>query len=447
METAEYMWALISEEDYNCLLWGIVNNKVITGYKDYNYQGLFREFWQQSPVNYKKYIINKCASSGLLLPDLFKVEDKENISLILKDATASEKEKIISYEGKDICKSLIYSNKWDLLQFFINECISSKDVMIKFKEEFEKRIKCNRSQEYAKRKDVWDKFFQLLDNSIQKHDRKRSVEEDNHPAKKSSSQKNIEEFKEVMTTQSENLEGSFQELSNKDVKEVIRGMEKSRQRHIREKHYRLSTNQLSLLRKERSISLDQPKMVASSASGWMTDKGATEKSESSNDIQSNAADLKLQRQKDYEDDHILEIADQHLSKYDARKRNKCNSKNDYGSSKQEKQKYKSKEIINNHVTNHKQSSDNHQSRIISNKKQQWSEVIHSKQKQTSSNAFTNSDRKQHQIGERQQFSKQANQKQHFGNIYSSVSDQYRMMIGNNKSNNKWPNKINNESNS
>ncbi|WP_265040588.1 hypothetical protein [Wolbachia endosymbiont (group A) of Ectemnius continuus] len=185
METANHMWGFLPEEDYNLLL-RIIVNKVIDGYKDCNYQKLFEEFWQQSSMTHKAYVIDECAS-GSLLSKLFKVKDKKNIALILNDATTPEKEKIIFYrEGKDICEGLAYGNEWDLLEFFISECISSQEKMIKFKEEFKKRIvRCRSKEKLEEEKDMRCKFFQLLDDLIQKGDKKRSMEEENSsPAKR-----------------------------------------------------------------------------------------------------------------------------------------------------------------------------------------------------------------------------------------------------------------------
>ncbi|RDD35197.1 hypothetical protein Wcon_00664 [Wolbachia endosymbiont of Cylisticus convexus] len=195
METANRMWDFLSEEDYNYFLRETVD-KVIEGHKDYDYQKLFGELWQQSPNASQRYVIGKCASSGFLLSDLFKIEDEENVRLILNNATVKEKEEIIFYyKGKNICESLIYNNKWDSLKFFVQECISSKEVMIKFKEEFKERIIHRRSEEELEReKGMWNKFFQLLDDLAQENNKKRSMEEGgSSPAKRLCSI----EFKEV----------------------------------------------------------------------------------------------------------------------------------------------------------------------------------------------------------------------------------------------------------
>ncbi|WP_419215007.1 hypothetical protein [Wolbachia endosymbiont of Rhagoletis cingulata] len=185
METARRIWPFLSEEGYNLLLRLIVN-KTIDGYKDYNYQKLFAMFWQQSPATHKRYVIDEC-SNGLLLSKMLSIEDEGNTRLILKDATLIEKKKLIfSSRGEDICQDLIYGNKWDFLEFFIRECIPSNDEMVKFREEFKECMTwCCSKEEFAKSKDKWDKFFELLDDLIEKGNRKRGMDGANSiPAKK-----------------------------------------------------------------------------------------------------------------------------------------------------------------------------------------------------------------------------------------------------------------------
>ncbi|XP_023225606.1 uncharacterized protein LOC111626461 [Centruroides sculpturatus] len=91
METSNRMLNFLSKEDCHYFLREMAD-KVIEGHKDYDYQKLFGEFWRQSPTAHKRYVIDKCAS-GSLLSKLFKIKDKKNISLVLKDATLAEKRK------------------------------------------------------------------------------------------------------------------------------------------------------------------------------------------------------------------------------------------------------------------------------------------------------------------------------------------------------------------
>lgn len=194
MEAATRMLNFLFEKDCHYFLREMAD-KAIEGSKDYNYQKLFGEFWQQSPNAYKRYVIDQCAS-GFLLSKLFKVKDEKNIKLILKDATLIEKKKLIFCDrGKDICQDLVYGDEWGLLKSFILECASSKDEVIKFKEEFKELIIRRHSEEKLEReKGMWNKFFQLLDDLAQENNKKRSMEEGgSSPAKRLCSI----EFKEV----------------------------------------------------------------------------------------------------------------------------------------------------------------------------------------------------------------------------------------------------------
>lgn len=164
METTNQVWEFLHVMDYDCLL-ELIIHKEVNGLKDWDYRELFRELWTQSPDTHKNYCIGRCAS-GNILSDLFKMDDEENVKLILKSATVKDKEEIIfSYHGKNICESLVHRNKPAALKFFLRECISSKNVMIKFKNEFEDHIKLRHKKEkLVEEADVWNKFFQLLDD-------------------------------------------------------------------------------------------------------------------------------------------------------------------------------------------------------------------------------------------------------------------------------------------
>lgn len=161
MKISENLWIFLSEEDYYHLLSIIIYIKVIPGHRDHNYQKLFGMFWKQSPDTHKKYVIAKCASSTILLKDLFKIEDKENIKLIFDNATIAEREKLVFCEmGQRTCQNLIYGDKWDLLGFFIQECISSKEVMTRFKKVFEQHItRCCSKEQFTSMKNKLDKFY------------------------------------------------------------------------------------------------------------------------------------------------------------------------------------------------------------------------------------------------------------------------------------------------
>ncbi|WP_353274787.1 hypothetical protein [Wolbachia endosymbiont (group A) of Ennomos erosarius] len=157
MKTAELMWKFLPERDYAVLLLKIcdkIESKDETlkygEEKSFDYRKLLREFWNQSPEHYKKYVLNdkeityrngnkKTLKEGKeLLVKLFtlKNEDKKNIELILASATDKEKENIISSkEGKNIGIGLMKEEKWEILDWFVLNCFSSKEQADKFKRE------------------------------------------------------------------------------------------------------------------------------------------------------------------------------------------------------------------------------------------------------------------------------------------------------------------------
>lgn len=151
LETASRMFHLLTEENYHSLL-KIIVARVLDSSKDYNYQNLFREFWNESPDTHKKSYIRICVSDSTLLKELLKIDDKENVKLILGSATLKEKKEILySDEGMEICKYLHDRKKSDLLKFFVQECDSSKDAMIKFNKMFRRFVLCSQEKEEEER--------------------------------------------------------------------------------------------------------------------------------------------------------------------------------------------------------------------------------------------------------------------------------------------------------
>ncbi|GIY41905.1 ANK_REP_REGION domain-containing protein [Caerostris darwini] len=159
-----HIWTSLPKFDYNTLLWILTENLNMFGY---NYHKIIREFWLQSPISYKNFVINRQCRIGGFLSDLFKAEDKENIKFLLRNVTTVDKERMITcYSGVHICHNLIMKNKWDLLKLFIQESMLSEAGVTKLKEEFQKCLPMFYTERQIKwRKQKWNKFYQLLDDS------------------------------------------------------------------------------------------------------------------------------------------------------------------------------------------------------------------------------------------------------------------------------------------
>lgn len=173
LEMASRVWNFIPRQDYHFVLM-IILVKVRSGYRDYNYGKLFQDVWEQIPDADKNYIINNMSIASLL-DILLQVEDKENIKLIFKDATLIEKSEVIfSNEGQSLCRKMIIDDKWDLLKFIVQLLISSKDDLIKFKQEFEECIQ----REKPIFIDKFDEFCRILDDFVLQYDKETN---DNSP--------------------------------------------------------------------------------------------------------------------------------------------------------------------------------------------------------------------------------------------------------------------------
>lgn len=186
-ETASIMWSFLSKDNYGVLLCEMLK-KVHKGFKDFNYEKLFGENLQQSPETHKDYVLNTNSifTEGYLLAALFKIRSENNIKLIFRDPIFRSKKKIFySHNGQRICEGLIEGEKWDLLAFFIQECMSSRDEMVRFKRDFKKvMIRAAPTDVYERLKDKWNTFLRMLDDLIRGFDKRKCVEEDSSEGKR-----------------------------------------------------------------------------------------------------------------------------------------------------------------------------------------------------------------------------------------------------------------------
>ncbi|XP_015916410.1 uncharacterized protein [Parasteatoda tepidariorum] len=133
LPTIHHIWDIISGCDYLSVLKGIVN-KMEKNHEDtekYNqYKSIFKELWQYAPKHLKEYVFehNNGHSCHSIFSSLFCKENIDIIQSILRDANDIQKKKIIfsNYEV-DICRFLITSNQWDLLEIFIDYTLFARE--------------------------------------------------------------------------------------------------------------------------------------------------------------------------------------------------------------------------------------------------------------------------------------------------------------------------------
>lgn len=159
----------LSEEHYLTLL-ELIINKVTCGFKDCDYLNLFSEFWSLSNTNYKIYVMDECAA-GVLLPRMFLIKDVEYIKVIFKNASViMRKCFVLGRGGFDICKRLVYDDDWDLLKFFITECVASKRDMLKLIQRYEEYVTND-----GEKGDNCDNLFHRLDALLCGFDESKST--------------------------------------------------------------------------------------------------------------------------------------------------------------------------------------------------------------------------------------------------------------------------------
>lgn len=168
VEMTSRLWKFLDRREYVFVLTSILFQM---GLQDYNYKKMFQDVWEQMPDADKNYVINDNRSIVSVLEMLLQIEDKETIKLIFKDATPREKSKLIfSDRGQSLCKDMIYQNQWDSLKFIVQLLISSKDDLVKFKQEFEEAIEIDEKQRLIL---GFDKFSQILEDSVLQYDKEK----------------------------------------------------------------------------------------------------------------------------------------------------------------------------------------------------------------------------------------------------------------------------------
>ncbi|GFT97362.1 uncharacterized protein TNCV_243781 [Trichonephila clavipes] len=56
METLSVVWDVLPEKDFVFLLHVIICQKILMGWRDFNYVDLLRRVWDESPVRFKGYV-------------------------------------------------------------------------------------------------------------------------------------------------------------------------------------------------------------------------------------------------------------------------------------------------------------------------------------------------------------------------------------------------------
>lgn len=156
MKMADIASSFFLEKDYYCVLQEIIF-RVRSCYQDYNYEELFGVFWQKIPSEYKLEI---CDS---LLHDFITTADDKSLILIVNALTAPEREKLIcSVSAGIVCRELVYGNKWNLLEFFIRQCVTRKDLLAQVEKDW--KVLVSAPGETKEENDSQRKLFIMLEN-------------------------------------------------------------------------------------------------------------------------------------------------------------------------------------------------------------------------------------------------------------------------------------------
>lgn len=125
----------------------------------HTYRECFESICQQIPTDDRSYVITT------LLPDLVRNLKNFGFKIGLGILTTQEKEQfILSNGGKSVCRYLVCERKWDLLEYFLAECVTSANAVTIVRNECESNAKLYSYWDQRENVVLPQKIFSLLDN-------------------------------------------------------------------------------------------------------------------------------------------------------------------------------------------------------------------------------------------------------------------------------------------
>lgn len=137
--------------------------------RDCIYKELFAEVWKQMPNFIKIDVLIHLKYGQGLIVCLLRNRDITSIKLVFGSVTKEfKKELLFSYSGCETCQRFIEDGAWDLLEFFIEQCVTSKHHVIQFREIFSEFFAYKYWRFTAAHSEKVKKFQETLFNVIYK---------------------------------------------------------------------------------------------------------------------------------------------------------------------------------------------------------------------------------------------------------------------------------------
>lgn len=184
LEMVYKVWDYLPDSEFSLLLQDVAGSIEAEhdtaiqfgGKKNCTYSRYFSQLWHMSSDHYKTYVLNM---NTWTFAHLFSANDIENIQLLFDYATIIQRKKIVfSDQGSGICENLVYNEKWDLLEFFLTDCIANMDQAFALYESVLRFLEdkyCNNFAEYHK---VIVYFRNFLDKFMFKEAKRTMIQND-----------------------------------------------------------------------------------------------------------------------------------------------------------------------------------------------------------------------------------------------------------------------------
>lgn len=161
LKMAENMWTLLDKRDHFVTLLNILYK--IERCETYNYKELFGMFWCRVPAHHRSSVCFDLLYNFLIFGSSA-FDPERGMKIIVNSLTDTEKHRIILNSDcpRFVCMTLLHKQRNDLLEFLLQECLTSNSVMQEFRRNCEREL----LGYFITNKDriVRSTFYKMLDN-------------------------------------------------------------------------------------------------------------------------------------------------------------------------------------------------------------------------------------------------------------------------------------------
>ncbi|GBO10660.1 hypothetical protein AVEN_50175-1 [Araneus ventricosus] len=168
LENADLIWTFLPPRAYRDLL-----KKMINIYSDFYFPKLFQEFFIQSPLDFKKCLVDP-KSAFPFLSIFFESEDSESIEVIFRNVDGADRVKLVFHPSvlKFFYESILI-DRWHMVEVCLREAKLSKEDGERLKKAF---LKCNGIGRIEWENRKLKRFFDFLDETNESADKEKKAQ-------------------------------------------------------------------------------------------------------------------------------------------------------------------------------------------------------------------------------------------------------------------------------